>query len=209
MRGRGFGDSRRRRGQVRPWLRGLVKVLREKTFSGMSSCRCCKTHDRCYDESRKVPGCTEVGDLPYIIDYKFTCSNLQVACSGEDAVCRDRVYFHSCGCVITHLMLLSLCTGARKVTRQHCTQQSHVITTFPNEGLTRKNLKQIPKTSQTSAAKPLCPDSPVLPQPPTMCVKPPSASATEWLRTASLSTPTTPNTRTWTLNTASTDSSNN
>lgn len=52
----------------------------------------------------------------------------------------------------------------------------------------------------------LCADSPASWQRPTIFVKPPSVSATGWQRTASLSTPTTPRTRTWILKcTARTD----
>lgn len=87
VRVRGFGDSRRWRGQVRPCLRVLLRVFKKKAFSGVSSCRCCKVHDKCYEESRTLPGCTAVGDLPYIIDYEFTCSNEQVTCSGEAVLC--------------------------------------------------------------------------------------------------------------------------
>lgn len=87
VRVRGFGDSRRWRGQVWLCLWVLVRVFKKKAFSGVSSCRCCKVHDKCYKESRTLPGCTAVGDLPYIIDYEFTCSNQQVTCSGEAALC--------------------------------------------------------------------------------------------------------------------------
>lgn len=45
--------------------------------------RCCKAHDKCYETSKNTPGCTGVADLPYILDYDFTCSNRQVSCSGE------------------------------------------------------------------------------------------------------------------------------
>lgn len=48
------------------------------------SCRCCRVHDKCYERSRKTPGCTGLADLPYIIDYDYTCSNQQVTCSGKN-----------------------------------------------------------------------------------------------------------------------------
>lgn len=48
-----------------------------------SSCRCCKVHDKCYEASRKAPGCTAIADLPYVLVYDFTCSNQRVSCSGE------------------------------------------------------------------------------------------------------------------------------
>lgn len=50
-----------------------------------------------------LPGCTAVGDLPYIIDYEYTCSNQQVTCSGEAWLYRVNV-IHSWRCVITVLM---------------------------------------------------------------------------------------------------------
>ncbi|XP_008334839.1 phospholipase A2-like [Cynoglossus semilaevis] len=62
--------------------------------------QCCKLHDHCYEASRKIPGCSGVADLPYVIDYDFTCSNRQVACSATNdqcqaAVCEcDRVAAH-------------------------------------------------------------------------------------------------------------------
>ncbi|XP_037537161.1 phospholipase A2, minor isoenzyme-like [Nematolebias whitei] len=61
---------------------------------------CCLLHDKCYEASRKVPGCTSLSDLPYIIVYDYTCSNTQVKCSDTNdkcqaAVCEcDRVAAH-------------------------------------------------------------------------------------------------------------------
>ncbi|XP_075881728.1 acidic phospholipase A2 1-like [Nelusetta ayraudi] len=48
---------------------------------------CCKAHDKCWEMSRKQPGCSSLADLPYIIDYDFTCSNAQVTCSGSNDLC--------------------------------------------------------------------------------------------------------------------------
>uniref|UniRef100_A0A3Q3WWD4 Phospholipase A2 n=1 Tax=Mola mola TaxID=94237 RepID=A0A3Q3WWD4_MOLML len=62
---------------------------------------CCQVHDRCYEASRKAPGCTAITDLPYISVYDFACSGQQVTCSGETtprceaAVCEcDRAAAH-------------------------------------------------------------------------------------------------------------------
>uniref|UniRef100_A0A8C5DDA2 Phospholipase A2 n=1 Tax=Gouania willdenowi TaxID=441366 RepID=A0A8C5DDA2_GOUWI len=61
---------------------------------------CCKVHDKCYEASRKVPECSGLVELPYIIEYDFTCSNKQVTCSAANnscqaAVCEcDRVAAH-------------------------------------------------------------------------------------------------------------------
>nr|XP_020486745.1 phospholipase A2-like [Labrus bergylta] len=61
---------------------------------------CCRVHDKCYQTSRKAPGCTALVDLPYVIVYDFTCSNQQVTCSATNnkcqaAVCEcDRVAAH-------------------------------------------------------------------------------------------------------------------
>ncbi|XP_026177454.1 phospholipase A2 [Mastacembelus armatus] len=61
---------------------------------------CCKVHDKCYETSRKTPGCTAIVDLPYVLVYDSTCSNQQVACSATNnkcqaAVCEcDRVAAH-------------------------------------------------------------------------------------------------------------------
>ncbi|GLD55647.1 phospholipase A2-like protein [Lates japonicus] len=63
-------------------------------------CWCCKVHDKCYEASRKTPGCTAIADLPYVLVYDFTCSNQQVTCSATNnkcqaAVCEcDRVAAH-------------------------------------------------------------------------------------------------------------------
>lgn len=215
VRGRRFGDSRRRRGQVRNhgYVHGCQVFRKKKTFSGVTSCRCCRTHDKCYEESRKIPGCTAVGDLPYIIDYEFTCSNQRVTCSGEDPLCRARVYLSSCGCVIRLLMshvvisLYGAPEGHNNVApNNHSSDKSSsIIKTFPRSVFkAAQSARKDPK-----AAQPLCSDSPVLSQPSTIPVKPPSVSATERRRTASLSTPTTLSTRTWTLNTAAADRGNN
>ncbi|XP_024131547.1 phospholipase A2 isoform X1 [Oryzias melastigma] len=55
--------------------------------------KCCEGHDKCYQSSRKAPGCTSPLKNPYILDYDFSCQNHQVTCSGsndkcEAAVCR-------------------------------------------------------------------------------------------------------------------------
>ncbi|KAI3372333.1 hypothetical protein L3Q82_022824 [Scortum barcoo] len=61
---------------------------------------CCKVHDKCYETSGKVPGCTAISDLPYVLVYDYTCSNRQVTCSATNnkcqaAVCEcDRVAAH-------------------------------------------------------------------------------------------------------------------
>ncbi|XP_072244521.1 phospholipase A2 [Leuresthes tenuis] len=61
---------------------------------------CCKAHDKCYEQSRNIPECTGIADLPYIIDYNYTCSNQRVTCSAANdscqaAVCEcDRVAAH-------------------------------------------------------------------------------------------------------------------
>ncbi|XP_036000474.1 phospholipase A2-like isoform X1 [Fundulus heteroclitus] len=63
--------------------------------------RCCEVHDKCYQSSRKIPGCEGIFDLPHIIAYDFSCSNKQVHCSAatndkcQAAVCEcDRVAAH-------------------------------------------------------------------------------------------------------------------
>ncbi|XP_077457371.1 phospholipase A2 [Stigmatopora argus] len=62
--------------------------------------KCCKVHDKCYESSRKKPGCTNISDLPYVLVYDYTCSDGQVSCSAtnnkcQSAVCEcDRVAAH-------------------------------------------------------------------------------------------------------------------
>ncbi|XP_071773592.2 phospholipase A2, minor isoenzyme-like [Centroberyx gerrardi] len=61
---------------------------------------CCHVHDKCYERSRKTPGCTAIIDLPYILMYDFTCTNQQVSCSATNDKCQasvcecDRVAAH-------------------------------------------------------------------------------------------------------------------
>ncbi|XP_069562752.1 phospholipase A2, minor isoenzyme-like [Brachyistius frenatus] len=61
---------------------------------------CCKVHDKCYEASRKVPGCTAIADLPYVLVFDFTCSNEQLTCSATNKKCQaavcecDRVAAH-------------------------------------------------------------------------------------------------------------------
>ncbi|KAK2837618.1 hypothetical protein Q5P01_014830 [Channa striata] len=52
---------------------------------------CCKVHDKCYETSRKTPGCTAIADLPYVLVYDFSCSNQQVACSATNNKCQAAV----------------------------------------------------------------------------------------------------------------------
>ncbi|XP_051923557.1 phospholipase A2 [Hippocampus zosterae] len=74
-------------------------------FGGTGSPRddldmCCYVHDKCYERSRKIPGCTAIIDLPYVLVYDFTCSDNQVTCSEmndkcQAAVCEcDRIAAH-------------------------------------------------------------------------------------------------------------------
>ncbi|KAM9811016.1 phospholipase A2-like [Neosynchiropus ocellatus] len=61
---------------------------------------CCQIHDKCYEKSRKTPGCTAIVDLPYVLKFEYTCSNQEVTCSDcnnkcEAAVCEcDRAAAH-------------------------------------------------------------------------------------------------------------------
>ncbi|CAG5920544.1 unnamed protein product [Menidia menidia] len=50
--------------------------------------RCCRVHDKCYEASRKIPGCSGISELPHIIDYDFTCSGQQVTCSATNDKCQ-------------------------------------------------------------------------------------------------------------------------
>uniref|UniRef100_A0A3B3VMM2 Phospholipase A2 n=1 Tax=Poecilia latipinna TaxID=48699 RepID=A0A3B3VMM2_9TELE len=62
--------------------------------------RCCQVHDNCYSQTMKIPECEGIFDLPYVIDYNFSCSNKQVYCPATNnkcqaAVCEcDRVAAH-------------------------------------------------------------------------------------------------------------------
>ncbi|XP_047236310.1 phospholipase A2-like [Girardinichthys multiradiatus] len=62
--------------------------------------RCCQVHDNCYGNSKTIPECEGILDLPYVIIYDFSCSNKQVDCSATNdkcqaAVCEcDRVAAH-------------------------------------------------------------------------------------------------------------------
>ncbi|KAM8885533.1 phospholipase A2 isoform 1-T2 [Spinachia spinachia] len=50
--------------------------------------KCCEVHDKCYQASRKIPGCTAIVDLPYVLVYDYTCSNEQVTCSATNDKCQ-------------------------------------------------------------------------------------------------------------------------
>merc|ERR1719357_92093 len=52
---------------------------------------CCHIHDKCYERSRKVPGCTAISDLPYVLVYDFICSNQEVTCSATNDKCQALV----------------------------------------------------------------------------------------------------------------------
>nr|XP_046242606.1 phospholipase A2 [Scatophagus argus] len=56
--------------------------------------KCCKAHDQCYEDSRKISGCSSIADLPYVLVYNFTCSNKQVTCSASNDKCQAAV----CAC---------------------------------------------------------------------------------------------------------------
>ncbi|XP_028270169.1 phospholipase A2, minor isoenzyme-like [Parambassis ranga] len=50
--------------------------------------RCCYVHDKCYEASRNIPGCSGVADLPHVIVYDYTCSNQQASCSATNSKCQ-------------------------------------------------------------------------------------------------------------------------
>ncbi|XP_076586963.1 phospholipase A2 isoform X2 [Chaetodon auriga] len=52
---------------------------------------CCQVHDKCYETSRKSPGCTAISDLPYVLVYDYTCSDQQVTCSASNNKCQAAV----------------------------------------------------------------------------------------------------------------------
>ncbi|XP_068616718.1 phospholipase A2 [Brachionichthys hirsutus] len=52
---------------------------------------CCEVHDKCYRAARTAPGCTAIADLPYVLVYEFTCSNLQLTCSATNSKCQAAV----------------------------------------------------------------------------------------------------------------------
>ncbi|XP_070689418.1 phospholipase A2 [Pempheris klunzingeri] len=52
---------------------------------------CCRVHDKCYQTSRKAPGCTAIADLPYVLVYDFTCSKQQLTCSATNNKCQAAV----------------------------------------------------------------------------------------------------------------------
>ncbi|XP_033828099.1 phospholipase A2-like [Periophthalmus magnuspinnatus] len=62
--------------------------------------QCCKVHDKCYEAARKLPGCSAIADLPYVLVYDHTCSNQRVTCSDTNDTCQlavcecDRVAAH-------------------------------------------------------------------------------------------------------------------
>ncbi|XP_057689011.1 phospholipase A2 [Corythoichthys intestinalis] len=52
---------------------------------------CCKVHDKCYESSRKIPGCTSITDLPHVLVYDYTCSGTQITCSATNDKCQSAV----------------------------------------------------------------------------------------------------------------------
>nr|XP_057926404.1 phospholipase A2 [Doryrhamphus excisus] len=52
---------------------------------------CCYVHDKCYERSRKIPGCRGIADLPYVLVYDYTCSDNQVTCSATNDKCQTAV----------------------------------------------------------------------------------------------------------------------
>ncbi|XP_030594339.1 phospholipase A2, minor isoenzyme-like [Archocentrus centrarchus] len=52
---------------------------------------CCKIHDKCYQACRKIPECTAIADLPYILVYDHTCENQKVTCSATNNKCQAAV----------------------------------------------------------------------------------------------------------------------
>ncbi|XP_061907669.1 phospholipase A2 [Entelurus aequoreus] len=61
---------------------------------------CCYVHDKCYERSRKIPGCNNIMDLPHVLVYDYTCAKEKVTCSASNAKCQaaacecDRVAAH-------------------------------------------------------------------------------------------------------------------
>ncbi|XP_037536641.1 phospholipase A2-like [Nematolebias whitei] len=53
--------------------------------------KCCQTHDNCYEKSRMTPECNSIIYSPYILVYKYSCSDKQVTCSEANEKCRAAV----------------------------------------------------------------------------------------------------------------------
>ncbi|KAM7391691.1 hypothetical protein PAMP_022358 [Pampus punctatissimus] len=81
---------------------------------------CCQVHDKCYERSRKTPGCMAIADLPYFLVYDFTCSNQQVTCSATNNKCQAAVC--ECDRVAAHCFAQSSYNPENKNldTKVHC-----------------------------------------------------------------------------------------
>nr|XP_048279398.1 phospholipase A2-like isoform X1 [Myodes glareolus]XP_048279408.1 phospholipase A2-like isoform X1 [Myodes glareolus]XP_048279416.1 phospholipase A2-like isoform X1 [Myodes glareolus] len=56
--------------------------------------RCCERHDRCYEEAKKLGGCTISEDNRYDIPYYYSCSGRELICSVENNACEAAI----CNC---------------------------------------------------------------------------------------------------------------
>ncbi|XP_034025576.1 phospholipase A2 [Thalassophryne amazonica] len=52
---------------------------------------CCYIHDKCYESSRKQPGCSGISQLPYFLVYDYTCRDQEVSCSATNDKCQAAV----------------------------------------------------------------------------------------------------------------------
>ncbi|XP_014393197.1 PREDICTED: phospholipase A2 [Myotis brandtii] len=50
--------------------------------------RCCQTHDRCYDQAKKLDTCKFLLDNPYTKSYSYKCSGSEIICSSKNKPCQ-------------------------------------------------------------------------------------------------------------------------
>ncbi|XP_041504600.1 phospholipase A2-like [Microtus oregoni] len=59
-----------------------------------ATARCCKNHERCYEEVKKLGGCKISEDNPYAIPYSYSCSGRNLICNDENNACEAAI----CNC---------------------------------------------------------------------------------------------------------------
>ncbi|XP_006770406.1 PREDICTED: phospholipase A2 [Myotis davidii] len=56
--------------------------------AGLSAKGCCQTHDRCYDQAKKLDSCKFLLDNPYTKSYSYKCSGSEIVCNSKNKPCQ-------------------------------------------------------------------------------------------------------------------------
>uniref|UniRef100_A0A8C8W7P4 Phospholipase A2 n=1 Tax=Peromyscus maniculatus bairdii TaxID=230844 RepID=A0A8C8W7P4_PERMB len=78
--------------------------------------RCCKIHDNCYAQVKKMESCKFLIRNPYSSPYSYSCSGREITCSDENDPCEDFI----CNCDRQAAICISKTSYNKDYQGDHC-----------------------------------------------------------------------------------------